>query len=53
MLYHAYQAHSDLMAPVKALRGGDECCAGPRRDARKFRCCAIMSAAYEMIDRAG
>ncbi|MCW2314579.1 polyhydroxyalkanoate depolymerase [Rhodoblastus acidophilus] len=54
MLYHAYQAQSDLMAPVKAyarlaaqmLNGS----IGPLRDTLLVR---NMSAAYQMVDRVG
>ena len=55
MLYHAYQAHSDLMAPVKAyarmaLR---DAALAHGRAAGAIALLRNISAAYEMIDRAG
>jgi polyhydroxyalkanoate depolymerase len=54
MLYHAYQAHADLMAPVKAYaRMALEMLNGPAGAMRDNILVRNMSAAYEMIDRAG
>jgi polyhydroxyalkanoate depolymerase len=54
MLYHAYQAHSDLMAPVKAYaRMAMEMLHWPNGALRENFVARNLSAAYEMIDRAG
>jgi polyhydroxyalkanoate depolymerase len=54
MLYEAYQAHSDLMAPVKAFaRLALEALNGPFPALNENALVRNFSAAYEMIDRAG
>jgi polyhydroxyalkanoate depolymerase len=54
MLYHAYQAHSDLMAPVKAYaRVAMEMLRWPNGAMPENFVARNMSAAYEMIDRVG
>lgn len=54
MLYEAYQAHSDLMAPVKAFaRLALEALNGPFPAFNENVLVRNLSAAYEMIDRAG
>jgi poly(3-hydroxybutyrate) depolymerase len=54
MLYQAYQAHSDIMAPVRALAGMAITAAGPRlagiSDNVVLR---NLTAAYQLIARAG
>ena len=54
MLYQAYQAHSDIMGPVRALAGMALKAAGPRlagiSDNTVLR---NLTAAYELIARAG
>lgn len=54
MLYEAYQAQSDLMAPVKAFaRLALEALNGPFPAFKENALVRNLSAAYEMIDRAG
>ena len=54
MLYEAYQAQSDLMAPVKAFaRLALEALNGPFPAFKANALVRNLSAAYEMIDRAG
>ena len=54
MLYEAYQAQSDLMAPVKAFaRLALEALNGPFPAFKENALIRNLSAAYEMIDRAG
>src|SRR5574337_1739566 len=54
MLYSAYQAHSDLMAPIKAFaRLALEALNGPFPAFNENVLVRNLSAAYEMIDRAG
>lgn len=54
MLYQAYQAHSDLMAPIKAFaRLAMEALNGPFPAFNENVLVRNLSAAYEMIDRAG
>ncbi len=54
MLYQAYQAQSDLMAPVKAFaRMALQVLNGPYAGLGENALVRNLSAAYEMIDRAG
>ena len=54
MLYQAYQAQSDLMAPVKAFaRMALQVMNGPYAGLGENALVRNLSAAYEMIDRAG
>jgi polyhydroxyalkanoate depolymerase len=54
MLYSAYQAHSDMMAPIKAFaRLAMEALSGPFPVFNENVLARNLSAAYEMIDRAG
>jgi len=54
MLYQAYQAQSDLMAPVKAFaRMALQVLNGPYAGLSENALVRNLSAAYEMIDRAG
>src|SRR5215831_17124347 len=51
MLYQAYQAHSDIMVPVRALAGMAFAASGLQRlDSVVLR---NLTAAYELIARAG
>jgi poly(3-hydroxybutyrate) depolymerase len=51
MLYQAYQAHNDIMGPVRALAGMAIATSGlPRLDSTVLR---NLTAAYELIARAG
>ena len=54
MLYSAYQAHSDMMAPIKAFaRLAMEALNGPFPPFKENVLMRNLSAVYEMIDRAG
>jgi poly(3-hydroxybutyrate) depolymerase len=50
MLYQAYQAHSDIMVPVRAWAGRSLHAVGGKRDNVMLR---NLTAAYELIARAG
>jgi len=50
MLYQAYQAHSDIMVPVRALAGLAMAASGWRPDHKVLR---NLTAAYELIARSG
>src|SRR4051812_14863729 len=55
MLYQAYQAHSDIMVPVRAWAGMAICAFGPPVPPGLTNHIAIknLTAAYELISRAG
>jgi len=54
MLYHAYQAHSDLMAPIRALAGKAALHLGERLNgSARPSPLSNLTAAYELIARAG
>jgi polyhydroxyalkanoate depolymerase len=54
MLYQAYQAHSDIMVPVRALAGAALRSVAPRLNgSARPSMLSNLTAAYEMITRAG
>lgn len=54
MLYQAYQAHSDIMVPVRALAGAALKTVEPRLNgSARPSALSNLTAAYEMITRAG
>lgn len=53
MLYQAYQAHSDIMMPVRALAGMAATTLGAYMNGVRPATLSNLSAAYELISRAG
>ena len=55
MLYQAYQAHADIMGPVRAAGGHRGACDRPSCDRRRPATASVrnLTAAYELIARAG
>src|ERR1043166_6254394 len=53
MLYHLYQAHSDLFGPMRAMAKAAKVALGPPAGAPDGHPIRNLSAAYELIARAG
>src|SRR5262245_26279720 len=53
MLYQAYQAHCDMLGPVRLLAGMAVNAVGPLNGAAHHAALRNLTAAYELIARAG